>query len=77
VTFTRLRGRPKTKSPQHVTWDPVMAEKAGYPHFMLKEIYEQPWAVRETVLGRTSAESGRFPARDGSGRGCCARSSAS
>ena len=36
-----------------------MAEKAGYPHFMLKEIYEQPWAVRETVLGRTSLESGR------------------
>jgi glucosamine--fructose-6-phosphate aminotransferase (isomerizing) len=36
-----------------------MAEKAGYPHFMLKEIYEQPWAVRETVLGRTSAETGR------------------
>ena len=36
-----------------------MAEKAGYPHFMLKEIHEQPWAVRETVLGRTSVESGR------------------
>jgi glucosamine--fructose-6-phosphate aminotransferase (isomerizing) len=36
-----------------------MAEKAGYPHFMLKEIHEQPWAVRETVLGRTSAEAGR------------------
>ena len=35
-----------------------MAEKAGYPHFMLKEIYEQPWAVRETVLGRTSLEHG-------------------
>ena len=48
-----------TKTPQHVTWDPVMAEKAGYPHFMLKEIHEQPWAVRETVLGRTSAETGR------------------
>ena len=47
------------KQPQHVTWDPVMAEKAGYSHFMLKEIYEQPRAVRETVLGRTSAESGR------------------
>jgi glucosamine--fructose-6-phosphate aminotransferase (isomerizing) len=36
-----------------------MAEKAGYTHFMLKEIHEQPWAVRETVLGRTSIESGR------------------
>jgi glucosamine--fructose-6-phosphate aminotransferase (isomerizing) len=59
VTFTDFDGTTRVKSPQHVTWDPVMAEKAGYPHFMLKEIHEQPWAVRETVLGRTSAESGR------------------
>src|SRR5580765_4526476 len=58
VMFTDFAGVPHTKTPQHVTWDPVMAEKAGYPHFMLKEIYEQPWAVRETVLGRTSAETG-------------------
>ena len=36
-----------------------MAEKAGYKHFMLKEIFEQPWAVRETVLGRVSVETGR------------------
>ena len=59
VTFTDFEGVRRDKAPQHVTWDPVMAEKAGYPHFMLKEIHEQPWAVRETVLGRTSAESGR------------------
>ena len=59
VTFTDFEGRPITKVPQEITWDPVMAEKAGYPHFMLKEIHEQPWAVRETVLGRTSVESGR------------------
>ena len=59
VQFTDFAGSPITKTPQHVTWDPVMAEKAGYPHFMLKEIYEQPWAVRETVLGRTSAETGQ------------------
>ena len=50
VTFTDFAGKPISKTAQHVTWDPVMAEKAGYPHFMLKEIYEQPWAVRETVL---------------------------
>jgi glucosamine--fructose-6-phosphate aminotransferase (isomerizing) len=37
----------------------VLAERAGYKHFMLKEIYEQPWAVRETVLGRASVESSR------------------
>jgi glucosamine--fructose-6-phosphate aminotransferase (isomerizing) len=59
VTFTDLEGRPIAKDPRQITWDPVMAEKAGYPHFMLKEIHEQPWAVRETVLGRTSVESGR------------------
>ena len=56
VAVQRLRRQPRSqKTPQHITWDPVMAEKAGYPHFMLKEIHEQPWAVRETVLGRTSA----------------------
>jgi glucosamine--fructose-6-phosphate aminotransferase (isomerizing) len=59
VRFTDFAGAVRQKTPQHVTWDPVMAEKAGYRHFMLKEIYEQPWAVRETVLGRTSLESGR------------------
>jgi glutamine---fructose-6-phosphate transaminase (isomerizing) len=41
-----------------VTWDPVQAEKAGYKHFMLKEIFEQPTAVRETILGRVSRDSG-------------------
>ena len=59
VAFSDFGGRPITKTPRHVTWDPVMAEKAGYPHFMLKEIYEQPWAVRETVLGRLSLEHTR------------------
>ena len=59
VSFTDFEGRPIAKAPQQITWDPVMAEKAGYPHFMLKEIHEQPWAVRETVLGRTSVESGQ------------------
>jgi glucosamine--fructose-6-phosphate aminotransferase (isomerizing) len=59
VTFTDFDGTPHAKTPRHVTWDPVMAEKAGYDHFMLKEIYEQPWAVRETVLGRLSLEHAR------------------
>ncbi len=59
AAFTDFDGRPLQKTPQHVTWDPVAAEKAGYPHFMLKEIYEQPLAVRETVLGRMSAETGQ------------------
>jgi glucosamine--fructose-6-phosphate aminotransferase (isomerizing) len=60
VTFTDFEGTSRLREAQRITWDPVMAEKAGYPHFMLKEIYEQPWAVRETVLGRTSVESGQL-----------------
>jgi glutamine---fructose-6-phosphate transaminase (isomerizing) len=60
VEFSDFTGAVRTKAPQRITWDPVMAEKAGYRHFMLKEIYEQPWAVRETILGRTSLESGRI-----------------
>jgi glucosamine--fructose-6-phosphate aminotransferase (isomerizing) len=49
-----------SKKSTKVSWDPVMAEKAGYKHFMLKEIFEQPWAVKETVLGRASQESGKI-----------------
>ena len=60
VTFTDFVGAPVETTTQRVAWDPVMAEKAGYKHFMLKEIFEQPWAVRETVLGRASLESGRL-----------------
>ena len=59
VTFTDFTGAPVKTTTQRITWDPVMAEKAGYKHFMLKEIFEQPWAVQETVLGRASLESGR------------------
>jgi glucosamine--fructose-6-phosphate aminotransferase (isomerizing) len=59
AVFTDYAGGPIAKSPQRVLWDPVMAEKAGYKHFMLKEIFEQPLAVRETVLGRVSRETGR------------------
>ena len=59
VTFTDYAGASVSKASQRVLWDPVMAEKAGYKHFMLKEIFEQPLAIRETVLGRVSRESGR------------------
>src|SRR5512134_3169815 len=52
VEFTDYSGRAVSKKSTRVSWDPVMAEKAGYKHFMLKEIFEQPWAVKETVLGR-------------------------
>src|SRR6476469_8378082 len=59
VAFTDYSGRAVSKKSTRVSWDPVMAEKAGYKHFMLKEIFEQPWAVKETVLGRASVETGR------------------
>jgi glutamine---fructose-6-phosphate transaminase (isomerizing) len=59
VKVTDFEGKPVTRDIQHVTWDPLMAEKGGYKHFMLKEMYEQPWAVRETALGRVSQDSGQ------------------
>ena len=59
VSFTDFFGRPVSKATQRVMWDPVMAEKAGYKHFMLKEIFEQPTAARETILGRVSQDTGR------------------
>ena len=59
VVFTDITGREVSKVTQRVHWDPVMAERAGYKHFMLKEIFEQPHAARETVLGRVSLEQGR------------------
>src|SRR5215470_7154285 len=59
VEFTDFFGRPVSAATQRVMWDPAMAEKAGYKHFMLKEIFEQPMAARETILGRVSQDSGR------------------
>ena len=59
VVFTDFSGRPVSKAIERVLWDPIMAEKAGYKHFMLKEIFEQPTAARETILGRVSQDSGR------------------
>jgi glucosamine--fructose-6-phosphate aminotransferase (isomerizing) len=47
-----------SRPPQRVAWDPVQAEKGGYRHFMLKEIHEQPRAMRDTLLGRISLEDG-------------------
>ena len=59
ATFSDFEGTPVERESQRINWDPIMAEKAGYKHFMLKEIHEQPWAVRETVLGRASVESNK------------------
>ncbi len=56
VTLSDFEGHPVTRRVQHITWDPIMAEKGGFKHFTLKEIYEQPRAVRDTTLGRMSPE---------------------
>jgi len=59
ITLTDFAGAPKTLTPTRITWDPIQAEKAGYKHFMLKEINEQPRAVRDTTLGRVSLDTGQ------------------
>ena len=60
VQFTDYSGRAVSKTTQRVLWDPIAAEKGGHKHFMLKEIYEQPTAARDTILGRVSLERGRI-----------------
>ena len=52
-----LEGQNVKKSSELISWDPESAEKGGYSHFMLKEIHEQPNAVRKTIEGRIEAES--------------------
>ncbi|QHN02262.1 glutamine--fructose-6-phosphate transaminase (isomerizing) [Granulicella sp. WH15] len=58
ITLTDFHGAPLPLRVQRITWDPIQAEKAGYKHFMLKEINEQPRAVRDTTLGRVSLDTG-------------------
>jgi glucosamine--fructose-6-phosphate aminotransferase (isomerizing) len=59
VRLSDFEGRPVNRQISHILWDPIMAEKGGYKHFMLKEIFEQPRAVRDTTLGRVGQETGR------------------
>jgi glucosamine--fructose-6-phosphate aminotransferase (isomerizing) len=56
ASIQTVAGETRQKRPLHVTWDAGMAEKAGYPHFMLKEIHEQPRAIQETMMGRLDAD---------------------
>ena len=58
VHFSTLEGEPVTKIPRHIDWSPLMAEKGGYPHFMLKEIHEQPQAIRNAIAGRLNEHEG-------------------
>ena len=60
VQFTDYQGRAVSKTTQRVLWDPIAAEKGGHKHFMLKEIYEQPTAARDTILGRVSLDRGQI-----------------
>ena len=59
IVFTDFDGEPIERHPTRIQWDPIQAEKGGYKHFMLKEIWEQPQAVRDTTLGRVSLDSGK------------------
>jgi glucosamine--fructose-6-phosphate aminotransferase (isomerizing) len=58
VELSRLDDQPVQREPVRILWDPIMAEKGGYRHFMLKEMYEQPRAITDTFRGRYSAETG-------------------
>ena len=59
VRLLDFEGRAIQRAVQHITWDPIMAEKGGFKHFMQKEIFEQPRAVRDTLLGRISLDTGK------------------
>ena len=56
--ITDLAGQPLVKQSKTITWSPLMAEKGGYKHFMLKEIYEQPRAIADTIAGRLQGDEG-------------------
>ena len=59
VHLTDFEGKSVSRQVSHILWDPIMAEKGGYKHFMLKEVFEQPRAIKDTMLGRIGLESGR------------------
>ncbi len=58
MRVTDLDGKPLEKEVKTITWNPLMAEKGGYKHFMLKEIYEQPRALADTIAGRLQSDEG-------------------
>jgi len=59
ISLTDFEGKALPLKVQRILWDPIAAEKAGYKHFMLKEINEQPRAIRDTTLGRVSLDTGK------------------
>ncbi|WP_019550397.1 glutamine--fructose-6-phosphate transaminase (isomerizing) [Thermus scotoductus] len=58
VVVTDLEGRPLSREAVEVDWTLEAAEKGGFPHYMLKEIYEQPWVLENTLGGRLREEEG-------------------
>lgn len=56
IRYSSLAGQPLSKQEKTITWSPMMAEKGGYRHFMLKEIHEQPRAIADTIAGRLRDE---------------------
>lgn len=64
VDIITFDGRPVSKEIFHVTWDTEAAEKGGYEHFMLKEIHEQPKAIRATMASRITADSDEIKLND-------------
>ncbi len=60
VEIFTLEGEPVQRHPTRIRWDPIMAERGGYRHFMLKEIFDQPRAVTDTFRGRVVPESGNL-----------------
>ncbi len=58
VRFSNVRNKPVRKKSIKIEWSPAMAEKGGFRHFMLKEIFEQPMAISDTISGRISNEKG-------------------
>src|SRR5207302_7456539 len=57
---TDVNALAEEQKERRMRWNPIKAEKGGYQHFMLKEIFEQPRAVRDTTLGRVGQETGKI-----------------
>ena len=56
VAITDVAGAPRERAVTEITWTAEAAEKGGFPHFMLKEIHEQPQALRQCLAGRVTAD---------------------
>jgi glucosamine--fructose-6-phosphate aminotransferase (isomerizing) len=64
IRIETLEGKRIERAPKRVMWNPMQAEKAGYKHFMLKEIFEQPRAIEDTLRGRVNLDDGSVEAAE-------------